>query len=470
MTGKEMLLYNSLKGLYLLDKADTHRVVSDLMGLQAQFANYPKASLRIRASDYHEADPFAGLVKIWSHRGTMHLVPEDELGLHLSAYDNAGPFVHGYWGISQADAEYWAPFIEEQIGKGNNSRDGLKAACADKGMGEELLHQVFYGWGGLIREMVCRGRIVCGTGTQKAYFLPKPVQWMDRDQARRVFLRRYFQHYGPATLSDCRYFFSNWKKSDMDPLLQELLPELCCTSIDSKQYYSLHEPIRDGENPAYVLVPGFDQLVLGYRDRERMIGQLLELVHLSDRADDYVDNLSRGMKQRLCLAHSLIHDPKLLILDEPASGMDPRARAEMKSILRTLKEMGKSVLISSHILPELSEMCDSLTILDHGQLIFSGSVTALSDRMNGRNPLEIRLQEDSDTKNVETLVTILRENPLVEEITQEEPRLLRVRMGGKEEDLSALLQLLIMRGIPVCDFHRASMNLEKVFMEVTQDA
>ena len=84
--------------------------------------------------------------------------------------------------------------------------------------------------------------------------------------------------------------------------------------------------------------------------------------------------------------------------------------------------------------------------------------------------MEIRLQEDSDTKNVETLVTILRENPLVEEITQEEPRLLRVRMGGKEEDLSALLQLLIMRGIPVCDFHRASMNLEKVFMEVTQDA
>ena len=206
------------------------------------------------------------------------------------------------------------------------------------------------------------------------------------------------------------------------------------------------------------------------QDRERMIGQLLELVHLSDRADDYVDNLSRGMKQRLCLAHSLIHDPKLLILDEPASGMDPRARAEMKSILRTHKEMGKRVLISSHILPELSEMCDSLTILDHGKLIFSGSVTALSDRMNGRNPLETRLQEDSDTKNVETLVTILRENPLVEEITQEEPRLLRVRMGGKEEDLSALLQLLIMRGIPVCDFHRASMNLEKVFMEVTQDA
>ena len=164
--------------------------------------------------------------------------------------------------ISQADAEYWAPFLEEQIGKGNNSRDGLKAACAHKGMGEELLHQVFYGWGGLIREMVCRGRIVCGTGTQKAYFLPKSVKWMDRDQARRVFLRRYFERYGPATLSDCRYFFGNWKKGDMDPLLQELLPELCCTVIDGKKYYSLREPISDGQIPACVLVPGFDQLIL----------------------------------------------------------------------------------------------------------------------------------------------------------------------------------------------------------------
>ena len=138
MTDKEMLLYNSLRGLHLLDKADTHTVVSDLMGLQAQFANYPKASLLIRATDYQPETPFAGLVKIWSHRGTMHLVPEDELGLHLSAFDNAGPFIHGYWGISQADAEYWAPFIENEIGQGNNTRDGLKAACACAGMGEEL--------------------------------------------------------------------------------------------------------------------------------------------------------------------------------------------------------------------------------------------------------------------------------------------------------------------------------------------
>ena len=128
-----------------------------------------------------------------------------------------------------------------------------------------------------------------------------------------------------------------------------------------------------------------------YQERMRMIDQLLELVRLSDKRDSYVDVLSRGMKQRLCLAHALIHDPRLLILDEPASGMDPRARAEMKDILRSLKDMGKTVLISSHILPELSEMCDSLTIIDHGNLVFSGTVDALSQKMNGNAPLDIRL-------------------------------------------------------------------------------
>ena len=283
MTDREMLLYNSLRGLYLLDRADTHTVVSDLMGLQAQFANYPRASLLIRAADYRPEDPFRGLVKIWSHRGTMHLVPEDELGLHLSVFDDGGPFMDGAWGIPLADAERWAPFIEAEIGRGNNSRDGLKTACAQAGMGEELLHRIFYGWGGLIREMVTRGRIVCGTGTQKTYHIPRPPVWMDRDEARRIFLRRYFEHYGPATVLDCRYFFGNWKKNDLDPLLQELLPTLVCTVIGGKKYYSLHEPVTDAELPACVLVPGFDQLVLGYKDRDRMIDRrfLKELTNIS---------------------------------------------------------------------------------------------------------------------------------------------------------------------------------------------
>ena len=213
-------------------------------------------------------------------------------------------------------------------------------------------------------------------------------------------------------------------------------------------------------------------------ERKQMTDRLLDLVQLTDKREAFVDSLSRGMKQRLCLARSLIHDPSLLILDEPASGMDPRARADMKTILRTLREMGKTVLISSHILPELSEMCDSLTILDHGKLVFSGSVDALSEKMNGNAPVEIRLQEGCGEEAVERAVVCLKELPFVKEILQDGTCTLRTRMeeaqgtdpSEQEARQARILQQLITRGVPVCDFHRAPMNLEKVFMEVTENA
>ncbi len=209
---------------------------------------------------------------------------------------------------------------------------------------------------------------------------------------------------------------------------------------------------------------------IGAEERKKMTRRLLELVQLEEKEDEYVDALSRGMKQRLCLARSLIHDPKLLILDEPASGMDPRARAEMKGILRTLREMRKTVLISSHILPELAEMCDSLTILDHGELVFSGSVEALNDKMNGNAPLDIRLTEGCGEENVEAAVRCLKEMPAVTEILREEPYLLRIRLENGSDVCPDVLRQLVMKGVPVSDFHRAPMNLEKVFMEVTQGA
>ncbi len=208
-------------------------------------------------------------------------------------------------------------------------------------------------------------------------------------------------------------------------------------------------------------------------ERKQMTDRLLDLVQLADKREAFVDSLSRGMKQRLCLARSLIHDPSLLILDEPASGMDPRARADMKTILRTLREMGKTVLISSHILPELSEMCDSLTILDHGKLVFSGSVEALSEKMNGNAPLEIRLQEGCGEDALEKAVACLKEIPFVKEILQDGTYALRARIEAEDEpsaQTAMILRELMARGVPVCDFHRAPMNLEKVFMEVTEDA
>ena len=205
----------------------------------------------------------------------------------------------------------------------------------------------------------------------------------------------------------------------------------------------------------------------GPRERGHMTDSLLELVNLSDKRDNYVDVLSRGMKQRLCLARALIHDPRLLILDEPASGMDPRARAEMKGILRTLKDMGKTVLISSHILPELSEMCDSLTIIDHGRLVFSGSVEELGRHMSGNAPIRVRLAGDARAETVESAVSLIRQYPGVIGVGREEGNVLTVNFEGNEEATMGLLRQLAGE-TPLVDFHRPPLNLEKVFMEVTQ--
>lgn len=206
----------------------------------------------------------------------------------------------------------------------------------------------------------------------------------------------------------------------------------------------------------------------GYKERLHMIDSLLELVNLQDKRDSLVDLLSRGMKQRLCLARALIHDPKLLILDEPASGMDPRARAEMKGILKTLKELGKTVLISSHILPELSEMCDSLTIIDHGKLVFSGTVEELSSHMAGNAPVRLRLSAQADEQTNEQAVSLLKQFPGVTKVAREEAGLYSIAFDGDETATMALLQAAV-QALPVVDFHRAPLNLEKVFMEVTQD-
>src|SRR5205807_7533650 len=109
-----------------------------------------------------------------------------------------------------------------------------------------------------------------------------------------------------------------------------------------------------------------------HRRRRGVARELLELVDLGDRADDQVDTLSRGMKQRLCLARALVHDPSVLLLDEPASGLDPRARVEMREILKELQTMGKTIVISSHILPELTELCTMIGIIDQGRIRATG--------------------------------------------------------------------------------------------------
>ena len=114
--------------------------------------------------------------------------------------------------------------------------------------------------------------------------------------------------------------------------------------------------------------------------RRQMIADLLELVDLGEKRGAYVQELSRGMQQRLCLAHALVHDPQVLLLDEPASGLDPRARVELRELLRELRSLGKTIVISSHILPELEELCTSVAIIDHGRVLASGRVDNIADR------------------------------------------------------------------------------------------
>jgi ABC-2 type transport system ATP-binding protein len=200
-----------------------------------------------------------------------------------------------------------------------------------------------------------------------------------------------------------------------------------------------------------------------YKERQKTAEGLLNLVGLANKRDNYVDSLSRGMKQRLCLARSLMHDPELLILDEPASGMDPRARVELKNILKELKNMGKTILISSHILSELSEMCDSIGIIEHGRLVVSGDVKNIMETVSGRLTVRIKLLDDMDRA-----INILKEQPLVSDIFQEDD-MLEIGYKGKDEDLWPLLKTLVANDVPIISFSKTDGNLEKVFMEVTQD-
>ncbi|QAA35048.1 ABC transporter ATP-binding protein [Clostridium manihotivorum] len=189
---------------------------------------------------------------------------------------------------------------------------------------------------------------------------------------------------------------------------------------------------------------------------------LLELVDLVDKKDFYVDSLSRGMKQRLCLARSLVHNPDLLILDEPASGMDPRARIEMKEILRTLKGMGKTILVSSHILPELAELCTSIGIIERGQVVVSGTVEEIMKKIYHTQTIRIKVIEKA-----EEALRILKEYPDLENINPVGNNLIEASFKGDEKYMSELLARLINSKIPVVSFNQLDGNLEDIFMKVT---
>jgi ABC-2 type transport system ATP-binding protein len=199
--------------------------------------------------------------------------------------------------------------------------------------------------------------------------------------------------------------------------------------------------------------------------RRRLIGDLLELVDLAEKRGAYVQSLSRGMQQRLCLAHALVHDPQVLILDEPASGLDPRARVELRELLRELRTMGKTILISSHILPELEELCTSVAIIDHGRLLVQGRVKEIERRLRAGAVLRIHLLADGDA-----LAAVMARLRLDPEVASAEPLgdgHVEVGFRGDDHGAARLLRDLVAADVPIASFSRAASDLEELFLQVT---
>jgi ABC-2 type transport system ATP-binding protein len=196
-----------------------------------------------------------------------------------------------------------------------------------------------------------------------------------------------------------------------------------------------------------------------------MIGDLLELVDLADKRGAYVQSLSRGMQQRLCLAHTLVHDPSVLLLDEPASGLDPRARVELRELLRELRSLGKTILISSHILPELEELCTSVSIVDRGQVLVSGRVAEIEARLRAGAVLRARIVGDDEAR--QAAATFFAAQPDVASVEPLRDATLELAFRGDEEAGAALLARAIGAGHRIATFSRAASDLEELFLQIT---
>jgi ABC-2 type transport system ATP-binding protein len=197
--------------------------------------------------------------------------------------------------------------------------------------------------------------------------------------------------------------------------------------------------------------------------RKQIIGQVLELLDLTHKRDDFVNGLSKGMKQRLCLAKTLVHDPPVLILDEPASGLDPRARLEMKALLNELKGMGKTILVSSHILSELADFCTMIGIIERGKLLTAGSITDITRKLRQHRVLKVRVTDDT----TDHAASILRDQSQCRSVESYD-HTLTCEYEGEEGDLVRLLQHLIGSGVGVHSFSEEELSLEEVFMMITK--
>jgi ABC-2 type transport system ATP-binding protein len=200
-------------------------------------------------------------------------------------------------------------------------------------------------------------------------------------------------------------------------------------------------------------------------ERRKKCEQVLELVDLGYKRDALVTSLSRGMTQRLGLARVLLHEPQVLLLDEPASGLDPRARIEMRGLIKELRNMGKTIMLSSHILPELADICNKIGIIERGKLLFDGDVQAAIQKVRQRTRIDVMV---ADGRNAEAK-TILEKEVSVDEIehkTQDDYLLVTLREGV--QDGSFIAETLIKSGFRLKMLKEEAVNLEDVFMGITK--
>ncbi len=201
--------------------------------------------------------------------------------------------------------------------------------------------------------------------------------------------------------------------------------------------------------------------------RRRVVNELLELVDLAHKRDDFVEHLSRGMRQRLCLAHVLVHDPPILLLDEPASGLDPRARVEMRELLKELGKLKKTIVISSHILSELAELCDTVGIIEKGRLVAAGTVDEVAALARGGRVVRVRLLDASTTRPA-ALQLLKPYQGVVEVFEDSEGDVVEFVFDGDDVALAALLRHLVTHNVPVISFSSEHTDLEDLFLRLTK--
>ena len=200
------------------------------------------------------------------------------------------------------------------------------------------------------------------------------------------------------------------------------------------------------------------------KQRFGVIRDVLELTDLSPKRDDFVSDFSKGMKQRACLAKTLLHDPQVLILDEPASGLDPRARVEFRELLRELQRMGKTILVSSHILTELSSICSAIGIIEAGKMIASGEVDTILGNIRSNRQFTLQLLDRSDDERAQGWV---KSFPGVEEVSASGATV-TIGIDAKDEDVARLVEGLVAEGIRFTQLREEQIDLETAFMTLTK--